>query len=188
MPPPMVRFSLSRSVWRPSRGRDDASRVLPKLGHGLVHLAGEDVAEAAKGLLLAAHGLVLAAHKLDELARVDVRVPALFDVLHELRRDVGERLVRRGGRRRRVHGLQRGLEGAQLRRQHVARGPLGAAAGHRGRGRGRGVRGVVGAGPSVGFVGRDLDEDLVERLDRLFELDYLQKQGFLLVSNCMLST
>lgn len=169
---------LDSPVRRPSSRRDDAGRVFAKFGHGLVHLAGEDVAKAGKGGLLAAHGLILAADELDELARVDVRVSALLDVLHQLRWDMRQRLLWRRSRRRRVHRLQRGLQGAQFRGQHLTRGPSGACSAccrRRGRlGREGGVGGVIIAGAAravVGVVGRGLYEDLVEGLDGLFELD-----------------
>ena len=54
-----------------------------QLGEGGVHLSGEDVAEGGEGAHLAARELVHAADALDELARVDVWVAPVLDVLHE---------------------------------------------------------------------------------------------------------
>lgn len=79
-----------------ARRLDDLGDVFAELGHGSCHLLGEDVAEGAKGAHLATHELVAAADELDKLARVNIRVTAIFDVLEELGRD-GRELVGRGG-------------------------------------------------------------------------------------------
>lgn len=87
--------------------------VLAQLRHGGGHLLGEDVAEGSKGVELAAHELVAAADELDELARVDVRVTAVLDVLEQLGRDRREVVGRRGGRVEDLEGAGEGFAGAR---------------------------------------------------------------------------
>ena len=88
-----------------SRGLAHGRDVGAQIGHGGGHVGGEDVAEGGKGVRLAADELVAAADELDELARVNVRVAAVLDVLEQLGRDEGEG-AGVGGR-----GVE-GLEGA----------------------------------------------------------------------------
>lgn len=106
-----VRVRVSIVSTATASGSEDPSDVVAQLGHGALDLAGEDVAEGGEGVLLAAHELVAAAHELDELARVDVRVAAVVDVLDQLGRH-----VRQGARRR---GPVHRLQGARERRQLV---------------------------------------------------------------------
>lgn len=106
-----IRILYRRRNNNPPGRLHDARHVGRHLGQRAGHLAGEHVAEAGKGALLAARELVHAAHQLDELARVDVRVPAVLDVVDQRLRD---RLVgRRGGEvvRRRVQVGEGCVEG-----------------------------------------------------------------------------
>lgn len=84
-----------------SSSRDGPGDVVPQLRQRLVHLGGEHVAEGGEGRLLAAHELVAAPQQLDELARVDVRVPPVVHVLHQFRR-----YLRQYCRRRRWGGSE----------------------------------------------------------------------------------
>ena len=68
-------------VSRRPHGLNDAPDVCAQLRHGGVDLGGEEVAEGLEGAHLAAGELVHAADALGELARVDVRVAAVLDVL-----------------------------------------------------------------------------------------------------------
>lgn len=95
---PSRRRATSRSNGRvPARGFEHAGHVVAQLGHGRGHLLGEDVAKGSEGVDLAAHELVAAADELDELAGVNVRVAAVFDVLEEFGGDGGEVVWRGGG-------------------------------------------------------------------------------------------
>lgn len=106
-------------------------------------------------MLLAAHELVAAAHELDELARVDVGVAPVVDVLHELRGHLGQGA--RGG------GAVDRLQGARERRELAGEGVAG-------RGAGGGLRGGGGDGGRRRVVGGHLHHDAVQGLDRVFEL------------------
>lgn len=87
--------------------------VLAQLGHGGGHLLGEDVAERAESIQLAAHELVPAADELDKLARVDVRVTAILDVLDQFGRDGREVVGRRGRGVEGLEGARQGFAGAK---------------------------------------------------------------------------
>jgi len=60
-----------------------------ELGERDLHLRGEHVPEPPERAPLAVHELVLLAHQLDKLARVDVRIAAVLDVLDDLPRQGG---------------------------------------------------------------------------------------------------
>lgn len=102
------RRAASRNSRVPASGLEHARHVVAQLGHGRGHLLGQDVAEGGEGVDLAAHELVAAADELDELARVNIRVAAVFDVLEEFRGDGGEEVWRGGGG---VDALEGGGEG-----------------------------------------------------------------------------
>lgn len=74
--------TTARVTRRPHR-LNDAADVGSQLRHGGVDLGGEEVAEGLEGAHLAAGELVHAADALGKLARVDVRVAAVLDVLDQ---------------------------------------------------------------------------------------------------------
>lgn len=104
---PTAASTASRNRRVAPRRLQHLCHILAQLRHGRGHLLGEHVAKGRKGALLAAHELVPAAHELDELARVNVRVAAVFDVLEQFGGHGGEEVRRGGGN---VDVLERGGE------------------------------------------------------------------------------
>ena len=70
------------SRWATGRSHH-AGHVLAQLRHGARDLGREHIAEGGEGALLSAHELVAAADELDELARVDVWIATVLNVLDQ---------------------------------------------------------------------------------------------------------
>src|SRR5687767_6159196 len=118
--------------------------ILSQLRHRPLHLPRQHIPKVRKGILLPCQHLVASSHSLDEFSRVDVRVAPVLDVADEFWGNLGERFG--GGDV--VKFFEGGREGAEFGLEDVAGGPAHCV-----------VRG-------------DLDHDLVEILDDVFELAY----------------